>query len=201
MRQEKVQVATYQKAKRGNHCCGDSYFYKETDREFICVLSDGLGSGKYAKQSSQIVVDIIKDHLHVPIEQLTTKLNEQLLGRRGVVLGILKMNFDEQRYSFSSIGNIGVMTITNGERKRMIPSTGYLAGFQRPFKKVIGKIEPEMTFLLFSDGVTDRDLSQRFLLNTNANMDELIQQFTAYHQNRIIDDTTLIAMHYRGSKD
>src|SRR5699024_9271625 len=113
----------------------------------------------------------------------------------------LKMNFDEQRYSFSSIGNIGVMTITNGERKRMIPSTGYLAGFQRPFKKVIGNIEPEMTFLLFSDGVTDRDLSQRFLLSTNGNMAELSQQLTAYQQDRGIDETTLVAMHYRGSKD
>src|SRR5690625_4795430 len=122
MTDRKVQVAVYQKAKSNNYYCGDSYFYTETENEFVCALADGLGSGEFAKESSQAVIDIIRNNINATVEQLVKKSNEQLVGKRGVVLGILKINFEAQSYSFSSIGNIGIMTITNcKKKKRNIP--------------------------------------------------------------------------------
>ncbi|WP_099156826.1 protein phosphatase 2C domain-containing protein [Virgibacillus ndiopensis] len=194
---ENVQVAVYQKAKKGNYHCGDSYFYSETENEFICALADGLGSGEFAKESSQIVVDIIKDNVNVSVEQLIKKSNEKLIGKRGVVLGILKINYQSNRYSFSSIGNIGVMTITaDGNKKRNIPNVGYLAGYHRPFKIVTEKIEPNMNFIMFSDGVLDSDLSQKYFLNKEVN--EITKTFEQVNSEPRNDDTTLIAIRYVG---
>lgn len=194
--QNNVEVAIFQKAKKGQYYCGDSYFYTETENEFVCALVDGLGSGEFAKESSQIVIDIIKNNIHITVEQLIKKSNQQLTGKRGAVIGILKMEFHSRRYSFSSIGNIGVLTITeNGKKKRNIPNAGYLAGYHRPFKVVTDRLEPEMNLIMFSDGVSDNDLSQHFLLNKDVNQ---VTNAYANHVNGEVrkDDTTLIAIRY-----
>ncbi|WP_106494765.1 SpoIIE family protein phosphatase [Lentibacillus sp. Marseille-P4043] len=190
-----VQVAVYQKAKKGNFHCGDSYFYIETENEFVCALADGLGSGEFAKESSQIVIDIIQSNIHATVEQLVKRSNKELFHKRGVVLGILKLDFQSKRYSFSSIGNIGIMTITkDGKKKRNIPNAGYLAGYPRPFKVTTDNLDSNMNFIMFSDGVTDADLSQKFLLGND--MDEITSMYANVNGESRIDDTTLIAMRY-----
>lgn len=195
--ENRVQVAVYQKAKNGNFHCGDSYFYIETETEFVCAIADGLGSGEFAKESSQIVIDIIQNNMHATVEQLVKRSNEQLFRKRGVVLGILKMDFTSGRYSFSSIGNIGVMTITSeGKKKRNIPSAGYLAGYPRPLKVVTDKLEANMNFIMFSDGVTDVELSRKFLLNKDVN--NITSTYAHLHGESQNDDTTLIAIRYEG---
>ncbi|WP_090087077.1 SpoIIE family protein phosphatase [Lentibacillus persicus] len=186
----------FQKAKKQQYYCGDSYFYMETENDYICAIADGLGSGEFAKESSEIVISIIKDNIHLTIEQLIKRCNEKLNGKRGAVIGILRIDFRSERYSFSSIGNIGVMTISeNGKKKRNIPNSGYLAGYHRPFKIVTDELEPLMNFIMFSDGVTDRDLSQRFLLNRNVK--HVVQAYAKYTEDELRDDdTTLIAIKY-----
>lgn len=194
MAERKVQVAIYQKAKQNNYYCGDSYFYTETENEFICALADGLGSGEYAKESSQVVIDIIRSNTHKNVGQLVQECNRKLQGKRGVVLGILKINFAWQSYSFSSIGNIGMMTVTQNRKKRNIPNAGYLAGYPRSIKVINEKLEPNMNFIMFSDGVLDRDLSQKYFLNPDVQ--EVISNFAAVDGGTRTDDTTLIAVRY-----
>ncbi|HLR52233.1 MAG TPA: SpoIIE family protein phosphatase [Candidatus Avamphibacillus sp.] len=190
-----VEVAVYQKAKKGNYCCGDSYIYTKTQEEFICAIADGLGSGEYALESSRITIDIIKQNVDATVEELVEKCNKELIGKRGVVLGILKLHFPSNTYSFSSIGNIGVITIIDGKKKeRNIPSGGYLAGYKRPFKVVRGKLLPKMNFILFSDGVSDEELSKKLFLDRNVN--NIIDTFKQQSRTERKDDTTLIAVSY-----
>ncbi|MBM7599913.1 negative regulator of sigma-B (phosphoserine phosphatase) [Virgibacillus halotolerans] len=191
----KVEVSVYQKPKKGNYACGDSYFYTETDKEFVCALADGLGSGDFAKESSQAVIDIIRSNVYTTVEQLVRKCNEALTGKRGVVLGILKLNFKAKMYSFSSLGNIGVMTVTKDKKKkRNIPNAGYLSGYQRSFKVTQEKLESEMNFIMFSDGVMDKELSRRFF--TNKDVRSITQMYEHTSDEVRQDDTTLIAMRY-----
>ncbi|WP_090241593.1 protein phosphatase 2C domain-containing protein [Lentibacillus halodurans] len=191
-----VETAVFQKSKQNQYHCGDSYFYTETENEYICALADGLGSGEFAKESSEIVISIIKENIHATVEQLIKKCNQKLSGKRGAVIGILRIDFRTSSYSFSSIGNIGVITIgEDGKKKRNIPNTGYLAGYHRPFKVVSDQLDSVMNFILFSDGVTDKDLSQRFLLNRDVY--QVTQTFANYAEKEIrTDDTTLIAIKY-----
>lgn len=194
----KVETAVFQKAKHNQYCCGDSYFYTETDHEYVCALADGLGSGEFAKESSDIVIGIIKENIHATVEQLIKKCNQKLSGKRGAVIGILRIDFRTGEYTFSSIGNIGILTISeNGKKKRSIPNAGYLAGYHRPFKVVTDQFVSGMNFILFSDGVTDQDLSQWFLLSRDVH--QVVQTFANYTEGEIrTDDTTLIAIRYDG---
>ncbi|WP_284141785.1 MULTISPECIES: SpoIIE family protein phosphatase [unclassified Virgibacillus] len=191
----KVDVAVYQQPKHGYRSCGDSYYYIEKENEFVCALADGLGSGEFARESSQVVVDIIRDHIDASVEELLTICTKQLLGKRGAVLGILKIDFKAKTYTYSSIGNIGIMTITEDKKKkRNIPNAGYLTGYSRPFKVMQGKLEESMNFIMFSDGVSDTDLMYPFLLNMDVH--DVIHSYEKAVRLPRKDDTTLIAMRY-----
>ncbi|MBY7142397.1 SpoIIE family protein phosphatase [Virgibacillus sp. NKC19-3] len=193
---DKVNVSVFQQPKKGNYHCGDSYFYMETENEFVCALADGLGSGEVAKESSQIVIDIIRDNIHATVEQLVKLCNTKLSGKRGAVVGILKLDFVSGLYSFSSIGNIGVMTIKESQkRKRTIPNAGYLGGYQRSFKIMQEKLEPNMNFIMFSDGVSDKDLSKKYW--NNHDVYTITKTFEHISDDIRTDDTTLIAIRYK----
>lgn len=192
----KVEVSVFQKAKKGNYYCGDSYFYCETEDEFVCALADGLGSGEHAKESSQIVIDIIRDNAHATVEELVKICNEQLVGKRGVVLGILKLDYRTNTSAFSSIGNIGIMSLSKDKiKKRNIPNAGYLAGFPRQFKVMKQELESGMTFIMFSDGVLDKELSQHFFKNNGVENITRIYEYTSEKVRQ--DDTTLIVLQYK----
>lgn len=192
---KRMDVSVYQKAKKGNYYCGDSYYFKETENEFICALADGLGSGEFAKESSQVVMDIIEENVYADVKSIIKECNERLMGKRGVVLGVLKVNFQQQLYAFSSIGNIGIMTISSSqEKKRSIPNSGYLGAFSRPFKVFDGKLEPGMIFIMFSDGVNSRDLSSKYFLGKDVQ--RIVDTYAMFGGQNRDDDTTLIAMKY-----
>ena len=190
-----INLAVYQKAKKGNYYCGDSYFYNETDEAFVCAIADGLGSGEMARESSKAVMEMIEDYPTLTIESLVAKCNEALVGKRGVVLGILRVDYKSETYSYSSIGNIGIIIVNSeGKKSRNIPLAGYLAGFPRKLRVTNGKVEKGMKFLMFSDGVNDR----RFPLNRihTDGVEEIVEQYKELYGHSRDDDTTLIAMEY-----
>ncbi|MGN8647759.1 SpoIIE family protein phosphatase [Gracilibacillus sp. HCP3S3_G5_1] len=195
-KRHQVEVSVFQKAKKGNYYCGDSYFYHESDGKFICALADGLGSGEFAKESSQVVMEVIQDNKDDSVASMMRKSNEKLIGKRGVVLGILQLDLESKRYAYSSIGNIGLITITtNAIKKRNIPQAGYLSGYDRPFKVMTDKLEEGMIFVMFSDGVTPKAVSDSYFLHQEV--EHITDTFAYVNQQKLNDDTTLIAMKYK----
>lgn len=195
MTYQEVRTAAYQKEKVGNYHCGDHYFFAERDQGFICAIADGLGSGEIAGESSRAVIDVIKNNMYVSNDVLVSKCVQELAGKRGAVIGILRLDFANRKYTYSSIGNISLITTMNHkQRKRSIPRPGFLGNYERQLKVVEGDLEKNMGFLMFSDGVSDQELSQLCLFNENV--DEIIKSFAHMSNEARKDDTTLIAMRY-----
>lgn len=191
-----VEVSVFQKAKESNYYCGDSYFYHESEGSFICALADGLGSGEFAKESSQIVIDVIYKNKHETVKNMIKECNQELTGKRGVVLGILQMDLVNKRYAYSSIGNIGLLTVTsNSFKKRNIPQAGYLSGYDRPIKVISDELKDDMIFIMFSDGVTSKEISNSYFLHKEVQ--HITDTFAYLYQQKLDDDTTLIAMKYK----
>lgn len=192
---KEVHVAAYQKGKVGNKECGDRYFLKRNNDEFICVIVDGLGSGQIAGESSQAVIDIIQNYPDISDGLFVKKCVEKLIGKRGVVFGMLRLNLIAERYTYSSIGNIGLVRTTgNGQRDRIIPKPGFLASYVRELKIVQGDLQKDMCFLMFSDGVLDQELSQLYLFGEDV--DGIVRAFSSISGEEREDDTTLIAIKY-----
>ncbi|RWZ52384.1 indirect negative regulator of sigma-B activity [Halobacillus fulvus] len=191
-----MNLAVYQKSKKGNYYCGDSYFYNETEDTFLCAIADGLGSGELAFESSKAVMNVIEHNPEATIETLVKKCNDALSGKRGVVLGLLRVDFNRRTYSYSSIGNIGVIIIdAEGKKKRNIPLAGYLAGYPKKLRVTKGDLQKGMKFLMFSDGVMDRRLPSS--LTSSKGVEHIIDNYKELYGKSRDDDTTLIAMEYQ----
>ncbi|WP_152655456.1 SpoIIE family protein phosphatase [Oceanobacillus sp. CFH 90083] len=195
-----VDVSVYQKAKKGNHFCGDSYFFIEEDQIFLGVLADGLGSGEIAKESSQAVIDIVKQHKNKTVKEVVDLCNKELIGMRGAVMGILKIDLTDQTFSFSTIGNIGIIIFEKaGKKKRNIPSSGYLGSRYRGVKVMTEKLTEGTNFIVFSDGVQDKELSACYF--KDCDVERITNAYAQYNDNSRQDDTTLMAIRYKGEKD
>ncbi|WP_067837526.1 SpoIIE family protein phosphatase [Amphibacillus sediminis] len=192
---KRVDVSIYQTPKAGNFYCGDSYYYYEDDRYFICALADGLGSGELARESSMAVMNVVKSEPTMDTAELVKESNKVLIGKRGVVLGILKLDYHKKVYTYASIGNIGLITITvDTLKKRMIPISGYLGVYARAMKEEQGQLESGTIFALFSDGVSSHDLSHE--LFKKRNVIEMTDTFAERLDHNHADDTTLIIIKY-----
>src|SRR5690606_32119687 len=110
-------------------------------------------------------------------------------------------DFQQETYSFSSIGNIGIMVITkDGKKKRNIPSVGYLSGSKPNFKVMREKLEPSTNFIMFSDGVKDKELTKLNGSCTSTDVTCITKAYEHISEETRIDDTTLIAIHYHGKE-
>ncbi|PKR77002.1 indirect negative regulator of sigma-B activity [Halalkalibacillus sediminis] len=198
-RKDHMEVATFQKPKKGNYYSGDRFFYLENKNYFIGALADGLGSGEMAKASADVAMDVIQENHHQSLEVIFDKCNEALIGTelRGCVLSIIKLDFTTNTYCYASVGNIGVITLFNdGKKHRSIPVSGYLSGIKRKVKVHEHPLKENTVFFLFSDGVNERTLTKDFY--SHQSMQLTVDWYENQLGDYMDDDTTLVAMKYLG---
>lgn len=149
----KLELFVHQTTKAGNEECGDSYFYKATDEYFICVIADGLGSGKYANEASTAVVSVVEQYHHENLDSLMSRCNEVLYQKRGAAVSVLKVFFNRKEFVYSGVGNIRFFLYSpQGKLTYPLPVTGYLSGKPQVFHTQCFAYEPESKFLIYSDG-------------------------------------------------
>lgn len=150
---EQIQVSAYQKAKGDNTECGDSYIAIENDDYFVCAIADGLGSGTLAKESSEAAVSAIQFTHEQSVERMLAAANDTLVGKRGVVMAVVKIDYKLKELHYCGIGNINLIVYLKDRKLiRPISYSGYLSG--RPQKYRVERIsfsEP-ICFLMYSDG-------------------------------------------------
>jgi phosphoserine phosphatase RsbX len=187
----KASVSSYQKPKKGNDLCGDSFYVKETEDYLICAVADGLGSGKMAKEASGAATDIIDQNHHETVEGLMHLCNEGLRHTRGAVIAIVKVDYHNHTATYSGVGNIRFMI--SAERQRAIhplPKVGFLAGKPEKFKVQDFKFENELTMMLYSDGM-DIHTQSRSLLTKMISPKESVLYISGLPQD-INDDATCL---------
>jgi phosphoserine phosphatase RsbX len=187
----RASVSSYQKPKKGNDLCGDSFYVKETDKYLVCAVADGLGSGKMAKEASGAATDIIDQNHHETVEQLMHLCNDGLRHTRGAVIAIVKVDYKNQTATYSGVGNIRFMV--SAERQRAVhplPKVGFLVGKPERFKVQDFRFERELTFMLYSDGM-DIHTQSRTLLTKMISPKESVEYISGLPQD-INDDATVL---------
>jgi negative regulator of sigma-B (phosphoserine phosphatase) len=187
----RASVSSYQKPKKGNDLCGDSFYVKETEDYLVCAVADGLGSGKMAKEASGAATDVIDNNHNETVEHLMQLCNEGLRNTRGAVIAIVKVDYKNQTATYSGVGNIRFMI--SAERQRAIhplPKVGFLVGKPERFKVQDFNFEKELSFMLYSDGM-DIHTQSRSLLTRMISPRESVQFISSLPQD-INDDATCI---------
>jgi phosphoserine phosphatase RsbX len=186
-----VKVLVRQTSKKGDPYCGDSFFYTATEEYFICVLADGLGSGRYANESSAAVINSVKQFHSEPLVYLMEMCNKEMVNKRGAAVSIIKMYFKTRTFEYISVGNIKFFLYNHRGGKMLypLPVTGYLSGRKVKMYMQTFEYEAGSRFILFSDGLELREI--KTYLNSNSPL-EYIAESILNSNTAQSDDMTFI---------
>lgn len=149
-----VEAYVYNTAKHGNVESGDVYYVHAGEDYFICAIADGLGNGVVARQSAEIIPQVLAEYHHESLDELLSRCNEHMVQKRGAAVAIVRVNYKESTIEYSCIGNVRLY-ILHGREKMIypLPVMGYLSG--RPQKMKTQKYDYSIgdLFFLHSDGV------------------------------------------------
>lgn len=190
-RNEKVELNVKQVAKNDAPYCGDSYFYITTDQYFLCMLADGLGSGRYAYESSNAIKEVVEEYHHLTVEEILEKCNNAMVAKRGAAIAIMKFCFETQDFKYVSVGNIKFFLYLPSTDKTVypLPISGYLSGKKSSYKVQTFPYEPQAKFIIFSDGLELKEIKSYMARNVSVEtISNIMWEANVAHA----DDTTFI---------
>ncbi|WP_050182184.1 PP2C family serine/threonine-protein phosphatase [Domibacillus robiginosus] len=161
---EQLELIAGTHSKGGNSFCGDTYYFAQDGDSFVCLLADGLGSGRYAYESSQAAAEIVeRDWQAESVEGMMNLINMAMFQKRGAAVALFKIDFKQRKFEYTCVGNIRFyLYAKDGKLTYPLPVTGYLSGRPQRYRMEHFTYEPGSKFLIHSDGVN--------LLNTKELM-------------------------------
>ncbi|RLQ93164.1 PP2C family serine/threonine-protein phosphatase [Falsibacillus albus] len=190
LQQNGVEVYSHQTSKEGKSHCGDSYYMTTTEDYFLCVLADGLGSGKFAHEASSAVAKIVEQNKDEDVDALMKICNKVLAQTRGAAVAIVKVYFHEKEFVYSCVGNIRFYLYSpSGKLTYPLPVTGYLSGRPQMFNTHRFPFEEGARFLIHSDGL--RISSTKSLLKNSYSVGMIASELERDYVNKD-DDLTFI---------
>ncbi len=186
-----VDWSTFQRSKVEGQCNGDSYFAKETDDYFICIVADGLGSGQAAHDASTKTVKVVEEHHDKNVDTLMSLCNKSLQYTRGAVLTIFKVHFRKNLLEYCGVGNIRlIIGQPSGKIVHAIPKSGFLSGKPATFDVREIEYQAGFMFIAYSDGIELSSPDKRNVMksqNPKAAASYLRQKYSI-----VADDMTLV---------
>ncbi|MFD2680834.1 PP2C family serine/threonine-protein phosphatase [Bacillus seohaeanensis] len=183
-----IELYAEQTSKHGDPYCGDSFYYTSTNDYFICILADGLGSGKYAYESSSVVAEIVKEHHEKDIDTLMKMCNSSLASKRGAAVAILKVFYHSREFVYSCVGNIRFYLYSpEGKLTYPLPVTGYLSGRPQKYKTQRFSFQENSRFLIHSDGLNITGVKN--ILQQKRTMRDILC-YIQHYVDDTADDTT-----------
>ncbi|MCD7036718.1 SpoIIE family protein phosphatase [Metabacillus sp. GX 13764] len=185
-----VHALAFQLKKQGKSLCGDSFTMVTTDDYFICAVSDGLGSGELAHESSEAVSRIVNEHHEEDVGSLFRRANEALKHKRGATVSIFKVDFSTKQFTYASVGNVRFVLYSPSDRfVYPLPVLGYMSGKPQKYKVHTYSYEPGSKFIVHTDGLQVPGVKS--LLKNNRSVEDISESLEIYTHARM-DDLTYI---------
>lgn len=186
---DKIEAYIYHRPKKGNKESGDTYFVHSEKDYSLFAIADGLGSGPIARQSAEIIPEVLKEHHKEPLDELLSRCNEYMIQKRGAAVAIVKFDHLKETIQYSCVGNVRFYMLQNNERMIYpLPVMGYLSGKPQKLNTQEYKYNEGGFFILHSDGVNLR--SPKSLLKASSEPCELYERIAQTIEYE--DDATFI---------
>ena len=152
---ENVDLYVYQEAKSGNLESGDTYYITKTDDFMLFAIADGLGSGPVAKESADIIPEILEQYKEESLDDLLLRCNDLMVHKRGAAVALVKIDYKNQTISYSCVGNVKFYMYKQSTDKMIypLPVMGYLSGRKQRINTQTYACDKNDLFMLHSDGV------------------------------------------------
>ena len=180
--------------------CGDIGFAEWSGKYCFLALFDGLGHGPEAHHAALearkflgAVPDVAENG--PPLADLIAGIHKRLLGTRGVVAGLCRIDLATGLLRYVGIGDISAKIFGRGTR-RLISRDG-IVGYSSIFpKEGEDRLEPGEIMVLTSDGIKDHlDPEKHPDLLDGTSRDIAIRLISSFRKDQ--DDASCIVMRYR----
>lgn len=167
---DKVDLFVYQEAKSGNLESGDTYYITKTDEFMLCAIADGLGNGPVAKESADIIPEILEQYKEETLDELLLRCNDLMIQKRGAAVALVKIDYKSQTISYSCVGNVKFYMYKRATDKMIypLPVMGYLSGRKQRVNTQTYDCEKNDLFMLHSDGVVMKSPKSTIKVAANA---------------------------------
>lgn len=171
---------------------GDAYLIQETGSTALIAVMDGLGSGEEAAQAAQRAREQVLALLEAPLPAILGACHQALRDTRGVVMGILRLDFRVGEFVFAGVGNVGIHVRSATGDIRPISRNGIVGHRLPQVHEFRYPYTPGDLFALHSDGISSRfSLSGYRLILPDEDLQQVAWQI-AQDFGKDEDDVTLV---------
>jgi anti-sigma regulatory factor (Ser/Thr protein kinase) len=190
----KLETGAASRPKPGESLNGDTYLVTHLGPNLsVAAVIDGLGHGSEANLASQIAREQIILKSELPVNTLMKHIHNSLQGTRGTTIGLIRINTESNRLSFSGIGNIEGFIFSPDGKKTLMSYGGIMGHNMRTPRIFDFDFKPGDTICMYSDGITSRwkidDID--WTEHPQRNAEYLLNQFS-----RPNDDATILIIRY-----
>ncbi len=139
----------------GSEVNGDAYVIREFDKKVLIAVIDALGHGERAYPVSQEAADYVQKNYMQSLSALIEGCHKVLRRTRGAVIGIISVDTERAKLTYSGVGNIGIK-ITGRSSVKPISVPGIVG---HNFRKLLEQEFPYSkgdTIFIYSDGISDK---------------------------------------------
>ena len=119
------------RARRAYEENGDTFIIKRWEGNALAGVIDGLGHGPLAHRAAQTARNYIEQHFDQPLRSLFRGVDRACRATRGVVMALAHFDFQTQRFTAASVGNIEMKLAGSPEPFRPIVRRG-IVGLNAP---------------------------------------------------------------------
>ncbi len=142
---------------------GDLYIVKETEKQILIGVVDGLGHGTEAANAAKLAVSVLDTYSHESVIALTRFCHDKLKATRGVVMALASINPADETMTWLSIGNVEGMLFrsephlnpSNPIYETIIMRPGVIGFKLPPLYASVMSISKNDLIILSTDGISD----------------------------------------------
>ncbi|WP_417693314.1 ATP-binding protein [Roseibium sp.] len=176
--------------------CGDAWMIRHLPPFIDVLLCDGLGHGPKAAEAADELIALSQDGCAAPSETIA-RLSEELIGHRGAVVAMVRLDMDARVLSYAGIGNITTMIVGAQGIKRFAVRDGRIGGPAVKGFEETRELEVGDVLIMHSDGLTtlrEGDLNPALLNRSPL----LIAGFLLDRMFRGRDDASIVVARVKG---
>ena len=154
---KKIEIGAASRCKPGELLNGDSYLVTHLGPNLsVAAVIDGLGHGSEANLASQLAREQIILKSELPVNALMQHIHNSLQGTRGSTIGLIRLDTEAHKLSYSGIGNIEGFVFSPDGKKNLMSYGGIMGHNMRTPRVFDFDFNPGDTICMYSDGITSR---------------------------------------------
>lgn len=187
-----LEVGAATRAMPGNELNGDAFLIEHGTAQTLVGVIDGLGHGQSANQASRTAKKYVRTHSTQSLADLFAGVEQVCHNTRGVVMLLARFDWDADRVTLGSVGNISVRVCSSPTSPYLVPKRGVLGGNAPTPAIQEWNWDPASVMVVHSDGLTSDWQCEGFEFGDDRSVTDTATELLQSLSTRDDDATVLV---------